>query len=144
VILVGLPGSGKSTWCRARQWPVLSSDEVRRLLADDPEDQSFPARVFATLRNLLRQRLELRRPLTVVDATHLTPRERRPYIQLARLYDCEVEAVFFDVPVSVCQERNAARARVVPPEVILRMAERLVPPAVEEGFDRVTRVSGTE
>ena len=35
--------------------------------------------------------------------------ERRPYMKTAQLYDAEVEAVFFDTPIEICMERNAAR-----------------------------------
>ncbi|MCC6537945.1 MAG: AAA family ATPase [Bryobacterales bacterium] len=134
LVLVGLPGSGKSTWAAREGLPVLSSDGMRGLLADDVTDQTIHARVFATLRYLLRQRIALGRPVTCVDATHLTPKERRPYLQLT---GCRVEAVYFDTPLTVCLARNAARDRVVPPEVIERMAARMVRPVSAEGFARV-------
>lgn len=141
MVLVGLPGSGKSTWvARQAGAGVLSSDEIRRWLSDDAANQTIHRQVFATLRYLLRRRLELRRPLTFIDATNLTRRERRPYVKIGEIYDCDVEAVFFDVPVEVCQERNRARARVVPEPAIEDMARRLAPPSVEEGFTRVSVV----
>ena len=72
VVLVGLPGSGKSTWAAAQTEAALSSDEMRRLLADDPTDQSIHRRVFAALRYLARARHEIGRPVTYIDATNLT------------------------------------------------------------------------
>jgi len=141
VVLVGLPGSGKSTYLKRIGAAGLSSDEIRRLLADDATDQTINDRVFETLRYLLRQRLALGRPVTYIDATNLTPQERLPYIAIGADYFCQVEALYFDVPIEVCRERNAGRARVVQEEALDKMQEKLVPPATAEGFARVTRVS---
>lgn len=106
-------------------------------MADDATDQTIHGRVFGTLRYLVRQRLAIRRPATYVDATHLTPKERRPYIKIARKFGCQIEALFFDVPLDVCLERNRARARMVPEDAMRAMAAKLVPPTVDEGFSRV-------
>jgi len=141
VVLIGLPGSGKSTYLEQIGAPALSSDAVRKLLADDETDQTLHDRVFQTMRYLLRHRLALGRPVTYLDATHLTPEERQPYLAIGKSYGCEVEAVFFDVPLDLCRERNAQRHRVVPDEVLAKMAARLVPPSTAEGFDRVTAVT---
>jgi predicted kinase len=140
ILTVGLPGSGKSTWLARLGVNAISSDEIRRWVADDPTDQRIHRIVFRTVRYLIVQRLAIGRPVTYVDATSLTPCERRPYIRLGQLYDCDVEAVFFDVPVEVCMARNRLRERVVPEEAIREMARRLVPPSTAEGFSVVTRV----
>ena len=143
-MLVGLPGSGKSTWVDSKLTPgisgVLSSDRVRELLVDDATNQNVHARVFRVIRDLLKLRLELRRPVTYIDATNLTPKERRPYIKLAELFDGEIEALFFDVPADECIRRNRGRKRAVPEEVIGMMAGKLVPPDEKEGFLRVSVV----
>ena len=140
VVLVGLPGSGKSTYLERLGVRALSSDAVRGLLADDETDQGIHREVFATLRYLLRRRLALNRPVTYLDATHLTPCERRPYVKMGQIFGCSVEAVHFDVPLEVCRERNRRRGRMVPEDVLERMAAKLTPPTVEEGFSVVTVV----
>jgi predicted kinase len=138
--MVGLPGSGKSSYLERLGVTPLSSDAIRQLLADDATDQSIHKRVFATIRYLLRQRLAIGRAVTYVDATHLTPGERRPYVKIARQHGCDVEVVFFDVPLEICVARNRGRERVVPAEAMQKMAAKLVPPSAAEGFSRVTVV----
>jgi predicted kinase len=141
VLAVGLPGSGKSTYFERLGANAISSDAIRLQLADDPADQTIHRRVFASVRYLLRQRLALRRPVTYVDATNLTVKERRRYLKIARNFRCEIEALFFDVPPEVCKSRNAGRARVVPPEAIDKMTAKLTRPTVAEGFTRVEIVT---
>lgn len=116
---------------------AISSDEIRRLLVDDPTNQSIHRRVFATMRYLIRQRIAAGREVTYVDATNLTMRDRRQYIRLGQLHSCDVEALFFDVPVEVCLERNRNRERKVPEEALREMAIKLVAPSTAEGFTRV-------
>ncbi|HUA17875.1 MAG TPA: ATP-binding protein [Bryobacteraceae bacterium] len=140
VITVGLPGSGKTTYLAKLGVNAISSDEVRRLIADDPTNQSMNARIFAAIRYLVRQRIAAGRPVTYVDATHLTRWERRPYVQLAERYGCKLEALYFDVPVEVCMRRNRRRRRIVPDEAIQRMARRLQPPTKAEGFTRIVKL----
>ena len=137
VVLVGLPGSGKSTYVQRVDGEALSSDAIRKLLAGDETDQTIHVQVFQTLRYLLEQRLAIGRHVTYIDATNLTPEERRPYIEIGRAHGCAMDAVFFDVPLEVCRDRNVRRSRVVPEEALEKMAAKLVPPAREEGFDNV-------
>jgi len=140
VLAIGLPGSGKTTWFGRRGVTPLSSDMLRSVLFDDVEEQRYQGLVFSTLRSLLRARLIARMPWNYVDATNLSPRERRQWIHMARGLGYEVHAVFFDVPLEVCLERNRRRERVVPEEALRRMAAKLRPPTFEEGFTKIVVV----
>jgi len=113
---------------------------VRSLLFDDVREQRFQDLVFSNLRSMLKARLIAKRPMNYVDATNLTPQERQHWIKLAKDYQYEVHAIFFDVPLDVCLERHQRRDRVVPEDVMRRMAAKLKPPAFEEGFAKITVV----
>jgi len=144
VLTIGLPGSGKTTWYKRRGVTPLSSDLLRTILFDDITEQRYQGLVFSTLRSLLRARLIAKMPWNYVDATNLSPHERRQWIRMAKSFGYEVQAVFFDVPLVVCMERNSKRDRAVSDEVMQKMAERLRPPNFKEGFDKITivRVKG--
>ena len=137
IVLTGLPGSGKSTYLKQRGIASVSSDQLRELLSGDATDQGIHKGVFAAVRYLVRQRLRLGQAVTYVDATHLTPWERKPYIEIAGKYGCAVESLYFDVPLEECKRRNQGRDRVVPDDVLDRMAKKLVKPSKSEGFSSV-------
>jgi len=118
----------------------LSSDLLRNILFDDVEEQRYQGLVFSTLRSLLRARLIARMPWNYVDATNLSIHERRQWIKMAKSFGYEVQAVFFDVPLEVCLERNSKRDRAVSADVMRKMSEKLKPPVFEEGFAKITVV----
>ena len=140
VLAIGLPGSGKSSWFKRHNVVPLSSDMVRSLLFDDVREQRFQDLVFSNLRSMLKARLIAKRPMNYVDATNLTPQERQHWVKLAKDYDYEVHAVFFDVPLEVCIDRHQRRDRVVPEDIMRRMAAKLKAPAFDEGFAKITVV----
>ena len=140
VLAIGMPGSGKSTWFKRREITPLSSDLMRHLLFDNVQEQRHQDLVFSTLRSLLRARLLAHMPWNYVDATNLSPKERRHWVRLAKDFGYEAHAVFFDVPLEVCMERNNRRHRVVPEDVMKRMAAKLRAPSFDEGFSKITVV----
>ncbi len=144
VLAIGLPGSGKTTWYKRRGVTPLSSDLLRTILFDDITDQRYSGLVFSTLRSLLRARLIAKMPWNYVDATNLSAHERRQWIKMAKSFGYEAQAVFFDVPLAVCMERNSKRERRVADDVMEKMSERLRPPSFREGFSKITvvRVKG--
>jgi predicted kinase len=141
ILLVGLPGSGKSTWAARQGITPLSSDLMRLLLSGNEANQSIHKQVFRTIRYLLRERIRLGCRETYIDATNLTPWERKPYADIARRYGCRLEAVWFNIPVETCKRRNRKRGRVVPDEVLDAMAGRFVRPSRAEGFTRIRIVT---
>lgn len=110
VVLVGVSGSGKSTFARThfRPFEVLSSDFCRGLVSDDENDQAATKDAFEVLQFIAGKRLAAGR-LTVVDATNVQPDARKELVALARAHDVLPVAIVLDVPESVAVQRNAQR-----------------------------------
>lgn len=139
VVLIGTSGSGKSTFARRffRPTEILSSDAYRGVVSDDETDQSATDDAFDVLHYVARKRLGAGR-LTVVDATNVQVRARRPLVAIARRHHVEPVAIVLDVPVATCRDRNRARPdRQFGPEVLARQRrefERSIQELGSEGF----------
>ena len=138
VIAIGLPGAGKSAWFRTHSIEPISSDALRVLLADDVDEQGHQDDIFRAARFLLKLRLRMGRPVTCIDATNLLASHRRDFIEIGQRYNCRIEALFFDVPLEICINRNAGRNRRVPEDVMRVMAQAMDRPTLEEGFHQIT------
>lgn len=110
VVLVGVSGSGKSTFARRHFEPfeVLSSDFCRGLVSGDENDQAATRDAFDVLHYIASKRLAAGR-LTVVDATNVQPEGRKQLVELARSHDVLPVAIVLDLPVDVCAARNTTR-----------------------------------
>lgn len=110
VVLIGVSGSGKSTFAKRHFRPteIVSSDHCRALLTDDENDQSATDDAFALLHWLTDKRL-LRRRLTVIDATNVQKKARQPLLDLSRRHQCPAIAIVFDLPEGVLNQRRKTR-----------------------------------
>ena len=127
VVLVGVSGSGKSTFARKhfKATEILSSDYCRGLVSDDENSQAATTDAFDVLHFIARKRLAAGK-LTVVDATNVQPEARKPLVQLARDFHCLPVALVLDVPERVAHARNQTRAdRNFGPHVIRQQAAQL-------------------
>jgi predicted kinase len=134
IILVGLPGAGKSSFYAERfaaTHTLVSKDRL-------PHHKRPSARQAELIREAL-----VRGESVVVDNTNPAVADRAPLIAEARRCGARVVGYLFPPDLPGCRRRNAARegkARV--PDVALYVAaKRLVPPTHAEGFDEVHEVT---
>ncbi len=126
VILVGMPGCGKTTYCRA-----ALPGHAR--ISQDEGPRSFDG----VLRRL-GEMLAAGAPLIVIDRTNPMRRQRARFTAVARRHGYRVRIVHFDVPEETCRQRIAARtghptlAAERMAEAIARYKSVLDVPAAEE------------
>jgi len=110
IVLIGASGAGKSTFAHKhfKSTEILSSDYFRGLVSDDENDQTATKDAFDVLHYIAAKRLAAGK-LTVIDATNVQQESRKSLLRLAKQYHCFAVAIVFNLPESVCQERNKQR-----------------------------------
>ena len=132
--LIGLPASGKSTFCKSHnECVIVSTDNIRYELYGNAEIQDNPKRVFNIAHSRIEKALSNGKDV-IFDATNLTPLSRK---NIFNHTNCKHIAIYFDINVNTCIERNLKRDRIVPIEVIKKMSKRITKPLKSEPFDEV-------
>ncbi len=128
ILTVGLPRSGKSTWARSTEYPIVSPDAIRLAIHGQAFVDLAEPFVWATAKVMVRALFEAGHKTVIVDATNTT-RERRDDWKSSgwvRQYKT------FEASVAVCKERAIQTYRQELIEVIDRMHEQFEPIEIDE------------
>jgi len=141
ILMVGIPASGKTT-IRNKLFPraeIISPDDYIGYTKQNPWTPQKARKAWKKADALLLEAFKRKDDVIIFDATFVSPKRRRKYIGMANRNDFKVIATYCPISVDVAIERNASREefRQVPKFVINRMFFDLVPPSIEEGFDKV-------
>ena len=138
IVMVGLPGSGKSTICKNKYllYKVFSSDDYRERLLGNENDQSNNALVFNTLYRDL-DNCMMSGDNCILDAANVTIKSRKQSILLAKKYGYKCIAYVVNTPIDDCVKRDSERERVVGKDVIVKFLHRFQCPTKHEGFDEI-------
>ena len=146
-ILVGAPGSGKTTFGKVLvegdpRIVRVCPDDNRRILGKGSNDQTVSYPAFCLAKDQMKKALDEGK-CVIFDATNMYRKARKDFINIARGRGAKVIAEVFECEKSVLMGRNAKRGaeggRLVPEKVIDDMLARYQRPEVPE-FDEVVFV----
>lgn len=146
IMLVGLPASGKSTYAeelREKGYHVHSSDAIREELTGNVNSQDKNTDVFDTMHKRVKDDLS-NGVSCVYDATNMSMKRRKAFLDSIKKYDCYKECVLFVVPIEICKERNNNRDRQVPDFVFDKMLRQFDVPMKYEGWDEIKVIANEE
>lgn len=143
ILMVGVAGSGKSTWSQAyvKLFPHvirLSTDECRAIAGVSEGDQFVSHKVFESI-YLITEHLLKQEEYVLIDATNYNKKNRKRFIEIAKKHNVRCHAIFIGEHLTLGEllERNDKRDRKVPKEIIERQINGLEAPTLEEGFDAI-------
>lgn len=141
IVLVGPPGSGKTTWgkyyAESRGIVRLCPDEFRAKIGVSENDQSVSAAAFGMTKATMGNILDAGQSV-MIDATNMYKKSRKDFINIARGRGVQTMAIVFEVDKTTLLERNKKRGemggRNVPESVMDNILENYQRPESDE-FD---------
>ena len=142
-MLIGIQGSGKSTYARVmsrdKNIPIVSSDLIRTEMNIWDETDVFPY-VYDRCAEYIKNNMDF-----IYDATNITPKVRKRFFDNMNergAKDFTTEAHYFTVDVALSKERIGRRnldpnERYFPIDVLENYANHFVPPTMDEGFSKI-------
>lgn len=141
-LLMGAPGSGKSTWIKNHLCltdKYVSRDDIRFSMVSETEEYfSKEKEVFKEYVKRINEGLQ--NYDVFADATHLNAASRNKLLRAITTKVDAIEIIWIKTPLDMAIERNERRKGTrayVPVEVIRRMYNQIEKPDFEEGFSKI-------
>lgn len=136
IMLVGLPGSGKSTFAETLGYTIFSSDKLRKELWGDENIQGDNTELFAELHRRIKRELKNGEDC-IYDATNINAKRRTAFLNEIKNISCEKICATIITDFDLCIKRNEQRDRKVPYSVIKKMYLTFDMPQFREGWDDI-------
>ena len=138
IVLSGIPGSGKSTYCnlikefyepQGISVHIVSSDEIRYELDGSYSSFKNEKEVWSKFNNKAYELSKEDHSIVILDATTLTNKQRYDYALKFKAYYKQIYLVVMDTPFEQCLKQNKMRPenKWVPEDVMERMKNRMEP-----------------
>ena len=141
IMLVGLPGSGKSTLgekiAEEINANIHSSDSIREELSGDINNQNINQDVFNLLHKRIKEDL-IKGNNCIYDATNISYKRRKAFLDELHNIRCNKICIVVATPYEICLKQNEKRERKVPQDVIKKMYMNFDIPYYYEGWDIIT------
>jgi len=147
IMMVGLPGSGKSL--RAKNLAVKenaiihSSDTLRQELFGDENTQDNNEELFKELHRRIEQDLKGEQNV-IYDATNISYKRRKAFLEELKKINCEKICYLVATPYEKCLDQNKSRKRQIPEYVIKKMYLSFYIPQYYEGWDKINIIWNDE
>lgn len=147
--LIGVSGSGKSTWASNQNWAltcaIVNTDKWVEIYAKEVSKtysevftDFMPIAVELMAKEVVRAR-EINRDI-IWDQTSTTISSRRKKFNMLPDYE-HIAVVFKTPPINELMERLASRpGKNIPWEVVTKMINNFEEPTIEEGFAEIWRI----
>lgn len=128
---VGLPRSGKSTWARISDFPIVNPDSIRLALHGQPFVASAEGVVWATAALMVRSLFLSGHDGVILDATSITKARRAQWASK----DWVVKFKLFPTAKETCIDRARRTDQEYLIPIIEKMAGDFEPPTQEEELE---------
>lgn len=137
--MVGIQGSGKSTYSRTLQGVRLCADDIRLMIHGKSFDPNYEKVIWRFFDDMFEEALTTKYDV-IIDNTNVTLK-RGEFIHYAHVTDRKAVAVYMNTPLAVCLQRNATRKEPVPNHIIESAYKRLIVPDYSEGWDEIVTIN---
>ena len=139
-VMCGLSASGKSSYAKelSKEYNavILSSDDIRKSLLGDVADMTGNGLVFDAMHRAMIHLLKQNRNV-ILDATHLTIKDRKKVLTQLKPFDVEKSVVVVLKDFEKCKIDNIYRVNAVPNIVLNKQIRRFQIPSKNEGWDNL-------